>query len=145
MAFYFALGTVLRVRGIVEDQEERTLQTILFQISQAQDAISCIEEDIARSNEARSTEILKPSLGLNIHASYGELAELKRRKDEYDVRIRQLEEQRNRQLAVYKKAHRDREMLTDMRDAHLSTYESGLAREAQKAVDDNFSARRGRA
>src|SRR5690242_17020384 len=145
MAFYFALSTVLRVRGIVEDQEERALQNILSQISRAQDSIRRIEEDIFKANEARTTELLKPSLGLNLQASYEELAELKRRKDELADKVKGLEEQRDQQLAVYAKAHRDREMLTDMRDAHLSAYETGLAREAQKTLDDNFNARRARA
>jgi len=144
MAFYFALGTVLRVRGIVEDQEERTLQGILFKISQTRDTMNVIDEDINKSNMARIAEFLKPSLGMNVHAFYGELEELRCRKVQCEEQIKHLEEQRDKQLLVYEKAHRDREMLTDMRDQSLSAYQFGRTREEQKNLDDIFIARRSR-
>jgi hypothetical protein len=58
--------------------------------------------------------------------------------------MKKLEQLRQKQLKIYEAARRDREMLTDMRDVKRSAYESDVARTAQKTLDDNYIARRGR-
>jgi flagellar export protein FliJ len=144
MAFKFPLATVLRVRGIIEEREEGILQKILFDISQTFDALERIEVQIAKSDAARLADILKPSFGRDLHASYGEVKDLKQRRKELEAQIQKLEQARDVQLLIYEAARRDREMLTDMRQKKRTAYESDMSRSEQKTLDDNYNARRSR-
>jgi flagellar FliJ protein len=144
MAFQFPLATVLRVRGVIEEREERMLQKILFEIAQTVEALARTDADIAGSNDARRADVLKPFIGRNLHASYGEVKELKQSRNDIAGQIEKLEELRGRQLTVYEKARRNREMLTDICEEKRGLYESNMARLEQKALDDNYIARRGR-
>lgn len=144
MAFRFSLGSVLRVRGIVEEREERMLQSIQFELARAQESLARTQAELEGSAASRQAEIFKPFLGHNLHASYGEVKQLKESREALEERIKKLEQLRDRQLVVYQQARRDREMLTDMREEKRSVYESDLARDQQKTLDDNYIARRGR-
>ena len=144
MAFQFSLAAVLRVRGILEEREERMLQKILFEISQSFEALAQIDAEISGTNASRRAEILRPVVGHQIHVSYGEVKELKQKRIDVLDRIEKLEQLRDKQLILYEKARRNREMLTDMRDEKRSAYDSDLARSEQKTLDDNYIARRGR-
>src|SRR6266496_3537197 len=115
MSFHFSLATVLRIRGILEEREESMLQTILFEISHALEALARIDAEIAASDALRRRNVFKPFTGHHLHASYGELKELMQSKKELEAQIEKLEELRDRQLMVYEEARRNREMLTDMR------------------------------
>jgi flagellar export protein FliJ len=144
MAFEFSLATVLRVRGVLEEREERMLQTILFEISQTREILARTEAELEGSDASRREEIFKSFLGRNLHASYGEVKHLKQSRKVLEEQIEKLEQLRDRQLIVYQQARRNREMLTDMREEKRSAYESDVARDEQKALDDNYIARRGR-
>jgi flagellar export protein FliJ len=144
MAFQFSLDTVLRVRGIVEEREERLLQKILFETAQAVEGLAGIDAEIAKTDVSRHAEIFMPSIGHNLHASYADLKSLKQLRVEVAGKIEKLEQLRDRQFIVYAEARRNREMLTDMLEEKRGLYEGVLARSEQKSMDDNFIARRGR-
>jgi flagellar FliJ protein len=144
MGFQFSLATVLRVRGILEEQEERMLQRILFEITQTREALASTDSALAAVDVARSEDVLKPLIGYNIHAAYGQLEELKQNKNNLEEKMAKLEQLREQQVKIYEKARRNREMLTDMRDEKRSAYESDMSRLEQKTLDDVFISRRGR-
>lgn len=144
MPFQFPLATVLRVRGILEEQEERLLQKILFEIAQTRDSLERTNEAIAESDVARRADVLKPFIGRNLHDFYGEVNELKQTRKNLEEQLEKLEQLRARQIVAYETARRNREMLTSMHDEQRGEYESDLARLEQKAIDDNYIARRGR-
>lgn len=142
MAFQFSLAAVLRVRGILEEREERMLQRILFEISQARENLARTDADIAGSDALRCADILRPLVGREIHVSYGEVKELKQNRLELLGQIAKMEQLRDKQLILYQSARRNREMLTDMRDEKRDAYESDQSRSEQKTLDDNYIARR---
>jgi flagellar FliJ protein len=144
MAFQFPLASVLRFRGVLEEREERMLQKILCEISQVQEALVCVDAQIAASDALRRANLFKPIAGHDLHASYGEAKELMQLRKDLQEQIEKLEQLRDRQLAVYAAARRDREMLTGMREEKRCEYELEMARSAQKTIDDNYIARRGR-
>jgi flagellar export protein FliJ len=144
MAFQFPLATVLRFRSVLEEREERMLQRILFEISQVQETLARIDARIADSDASRRTAVFKPSVGHDLHASYGEVKELQQNKKDLEGQIRKLEQLRDRQFLSYAAARRDREMLTGMLEEKRSEYDSDMARGEQKTIDDNYIARRGR-
>jgi flagellar export protein FliJ len=144
MAFEFSLASVLRVRGIIEEREEGKLQKILSDISQTFDALELAHTQVAESDASRRADIFKPFIGLQLHASYAEVKEIKQRRHDLEGQIKKLEQARDGQLIVYEAARRNREMLTDMREKKLSAYESDMNKREQKTLDDNYIARRGR-
>jgi flagellar FliJ protein len=145
MSFQFPLATVLRVRGVVEEKEERMLQQINAEIAQAREVLTHIAVEIEELDAARRAEVFKSRSGHNIHAAYGRMNELKQNRKMFEDQIVKLEELRDRQIAIYEAARRNREVLTNMHDEKRTAYESDLARHEQKTIDDNFIARRGRA
>jgi flagellar FliJ protein len=144
MSFQFSLATVLRVRGIIEEQEERTLQKILSEIVRTKEALALTDTAIAKSDASRCVDILKPFLGHNLHAIYGEMKELKENRKNIEEQIVKLEELRDRQIKIYENARGNREMLFNMREEKRNEYESDIARLEQKTLDDVFISRRSR-
>jgi flagellar export protein FliJ len=144
MAFEFSLATVLRVRGIIEEREEGILQKILFDIAKIFDDLERTDAALAETDASRHADILKPCIGLQVHASYGELKQLKQHRKDLEGEIQKLEEARDGQLIVYEAARRNREMLTDMREKKRTAYDADANKREQKALDDNYIARRGR-
>jgi flagellar export protein FliJ len=144
MAFRFSLATVLRVRGIIEEREEALLQKILFDISKIFEDLERTDVQLAETDASRQADVLKPCIGLQLHASYGEVQELKQRRRDLAARIQELEQERDRQLSVYEAARRDREILTDMRERKRTAHDTDISKREQKILDDNYIARRGR-
>jgi flagellar export protein FliJ len=144
MAYKFPLATVLRVRGIIEEREEGILQKILFDISKVFDTLERTDSSLSESETSRYNEILKPSTGLQLQVSYGEVKALKQLRKDLEAQIQKLELERDEQLIVYQAARQNREMLTDMLEKHRNTYNSDLNKREQKTLDDNYIARRGR-
>jgi flagellar FliJ protein len=144
MAFHFSLATVLRVRAIIEEREEGKLQKILFDISKVFDDLERIDTRIEEADNSRHAEALKPCFGLDVHASYGEVKELKQRRKDFEDKIQKLEEARDKQLTIYEAAKKNREMLTDMREKKRTAYNTEMNKREQKTLDDNYIARRGR-
>jgi flagellar export protein FliJ len=144
MGFHFSLDSVLRIRGIVEEQEERMLQKILFEIAQTLEGIERTNSEIAGLDASRSADVFKTFVGYNIHASYEQVVALKERRKELEQKLEKLEQLRDRQLVVYTGARRNREMLTNMCEEKRGVYETDMARREQKTVDDNHMARRDR-
>jgi len=144
MAFVFSLGSVLRIRGMLEEQEERLLQKILFEITQTLEAIARVDGEIAGSNASRRADINKHVIGHDVHASYGGVERLKQFKIELGAKVEKLHELRGKQLLVYQAARRNREMLTDMCEEKRTAYDKDMARSEQKILDDNYIGRRGR-
>ena len=144
MAFQFPLATVLRFRGVLEEREERMLQRILSEISQVQETLTSIDSQIADSDASRRADVFKPFAGHDLHASYGEVKELQQSRKNLEEQIGKLEQLRDRQFIAYSTARRDREILSEMREEKRSEYDSEMARNEQKTIDDNYNARRNR-
>ena len=144
MAFKFSLDTVLRVRAILEEQEERMLQRILFEVIQCREAIVRIDAELSGTTALRRAEVNKQDIGHNIQASYGRVQQLKESRKEQEERLEKLIQLRDKQVKIYETARRNREMITDLRQEKRNAYEAEMARGEQKTLDDNFTARRGR-
>src|ERR1700744_4727640 len=101
MTFQFSLATVLRFRGMVEEREQGILQKILVDIAQTFDELERTDTQLEESNAMRRADILKPSIGLQLHAFYGEVTALKQRRKDLEGKMLKLEQARDEQLVVY--------------------------------------------
>jgi flagellar FliJ protein len=144
MGFQFSLNAVLRVRGILEEQEERMLQKILHGILRAREALAQIEARVSELDATRCANCFKPVIGHDIHAAYGELKELKQKRNNIQDKLKKLEELRDKQLIVYSKARQNREVLDAMCEEKRKAYELDMNHIEQKSLDDIFVSRRER-
>ncbi|HEY0309028.1 MAG TPA: hypothetical protein VGB94_12775 [Acidobacteriaceae bacterium] len=141
MPYKFSLATVLRFRMMREEREERMLQQILQKITQTLQTIVEIDAGIARLHAARAGEFSNPTTGKKIQTAYADVSDLQQSRKELEAQLEQLEQLKDRQLAVYAEARRDREMLTGMHNQQREVYTLDLVRREQMILDDNYIAR----
>jgi signal transduction histidine kinase len=144
MGFQFSLATVLRVRTIHEEREERMLQQILFQMAQTRQAVTASDTAISKANDLRAGDTDRSLIGRDIHDSYGQIEQLKMDRLQLTERLIKLEQLKEMQVKIYDAARQSREMLTDMRAKKRDLYDSDASRREQSVLDDNYIARRGR-
>ena len=141
MAFRFPLGTVLRVRTIQEEREERMLQQILAEIAQTTKLQADVQAAIVRVSTTRATQVAKQMTGSALHNHYGELTSLRQTQADLQLHRDKLEVLREKQLAIYSTARQNREMLSGLDDAQRAEYDIDMAKREQKQLDDIFGAR----
>jgi flagellar export protein FliJ len=139
MAFKFPLATVLRVRLIREEREERLLQQILFQIQQTMAQIAAVDTELIRVNEHRSKHVFQPMTAHLLQGSYSEIAYLRQTRLHLEGQLAQMEELKLKQLAIYEAARRDRKMLTEMRERQRNDFLFEVAKDEQRSIDEYFS------
>lgn len=144
MPFQFGLATVLQVRAAVEEREERLLQRIELQIAHTKHQIQRIDTAIRDAILAREQAVRSPIPAVHLMTMLEEEQSLEAAKTAFLQRLRELSEERRRQMKHYEAAHRDHEALLNMRKEQLALYEQEQARAQQKALDDLYLARRRR-
>jgi flagellar export protein FliJ len=144
MAFQFSLATVLRVRESVEKREERALQKIQFEIVRLLRGLEDLNAAIAHAHEEREQALLRSIPAGHLHTFQWEAQTALEKQKALHHQLRNLEQERDQQIQVYRAALRDREMLTDMLDKQRAAYDHEQARTQQKNLDDIFTARRHR-
>lgn len=142
MAYKFPLETLLRVRTLREEKEERTLQQIGAEIART----SKLQDDVARALErvgVKQSEHAGTALkGSDLHTHYAEISGLMQSREDLLLHRTKLEDLQNRQMKAYTAARQNREMLSDLSETKRSSYEADIAKREQKVIDDNFAARR---
>lgn len=144
MAFRFNLATVLRLREIAEEREERLLGQIHFQIGQAQQnlvEISAKRDEILRERQLRLEGKMSAAM---LQSSYGRVIAIDLAEKQMKEKLAKLESLRMQQMLAYKNAHRNRELLSEMREEQKKSFNAERTLREQKAMDDNFVARMAR-
>jgi flagellar export protein FliJ len=142
MAFRFSLATVLRLKEIAEEREERLLGQILQQIAQQMQRIADLEAQRADLIRRREAGLQQQMSAAELHISYGQMQSLEVKKKEAHVQLAKLESLRIQQVKIYETAHQNYELLTSMRVEHLELYRREQAKQEQGIMDDNFVSRR---
>jgi flagellar export protein FliJ len=142
MAFRFSLATVLRLREIAEEREERLLGQILQQIAQAVQMISDLETQRTNLIRQRETDLQSQMSAAELHISYAQLRALEDKQKQAREHLTKLETLRMQQLKVYEAAHQNRELLTGMREEQLDAHRLEQTKLEQSVMDDNFISRR---
>ena len=142
MGFRFSLQTVLRMRQIAEQREERAMEEILRKLAQQRQHLS----DLARL-KAQLVGQCETSLRLKTSAAemallQGQIQDLKDKEIKEEKQLAQLEEERQAQMNIYEAAHRDRELLSRMREQQVDEFKRIQTRKQQMQMDDVFSSRR---
>lgn len=141
MAFRFSLATVLRFRESVEKREELALQRVLLEVGRARREIEQLNAVIAAAHQARNEAMQNPLPASHIQDMLNDVAMAANRRKQLLESLETLERQLALQMQKYQDAHRDRQMLSDMRTKKRDAYEQEQTRTAQKVLDDIFGAR----
>ena len=142
MAFRFSLETLLRLREIAEQREERLLGQIEQQIAQSRQTLADLasqrEAEIRRREEALHQSISAVDL-MDSHMRVRALIGLEASGGKQLTKLTDLREQ---QMKIYQTAHRSSELLSGMRDDQQDAFCKEQVKQEQKAMDDHFSCRR---
>lgn len=141
MGFRFSLATVLRFLESVERREELALQAILAEIARTRRAIEELTMRIEAAHRARHDALQQPIAAFEIQSMCSEATTAADLRSLQLDKLAKLEQQRMKQLSVYRDAHRNRQMLTEMRTREQSAHERERNRTQQKFLDDMFAAR----
>jgi flagellar export protein FliJ len=141
MAFRFTLDAVLRFRESVEHSEEAVLLRIVQQIVETEQQLDQVEAEQVRIRESREQDLALKLPGVHLMDIAMRELELKTAADGLRSQLRQLEQERVNQLAVYQTARRDRQVLTELRQQQRQRHQLEQKRQEQKTLDDLFLAR----
>ena len=142
MSFRFSLATVLRLREIAEEREERLLGRISSQIAQARENLDNVQIQYADLLRRRELELERRMAAAELHISYGQMRALEEMQKNTQDELDKLEALRGQQLKAYEVAHRNRELLEGMREEQLQLFHLEQVRQNQKTMDDVFASRR---
>lgn len=145
MGFHFSLASVLRVRESIEAREERALHAMQANVTRVGQVIESLRSVIASRRQVRDEALQHCLTGGHLQSLICEEQSTERDVGLLLAQLQMLEKQRDEQVVVYRSAHRDREMLTDMLEKQKVIYERERLRTEQKRLDDLFISRRLRA
>lgn len=142
MAFRFSLATLLKLREIAEQREERLLGQIQGQIVQSRQSLA----DLAARREGlfrmREEALQQSTSAVDLLNSYEQVRVVERLEESSRAQLAKLETLRDQQMKIYQDAHRKAEVLTEMRGDQKELFYKELAKKEQGVMDDNFSSRR---
>jgi flagellar export protein FliJ len=138
MAFRYKLESILRLRYGIERQEEQRLYAIASTVARLRAEIARLEASRLAQKRSMLEELKYGASGAVLQfmalcdgASEERLKRLLRT-------LKECEEKRLEQLAVYQNAKQKREILKGLRDRQQYSYELECARHTQQDADEAF-------
>jgi flagellar export protein FliJ len=142
MAFRFSLATLLKLREIAEQREERLLGQIQGQIVQARQFLVDLAAQREELFRIREQALQQSTSAVDLLHSYEQVRNVERLEQSGREQIVKLETLRDQQMKIYQAAHRKAEVLTEMRSDQKEMFYKELTKKEQGVMDDNFSSRR---
>jgi flagellar export protein FliJ len=141
MGFQFSLASVLRLREIAEEREERLLQGIQSEIARASESLNSNAAELEALYASRDDNTLQRVLAADLHSSYAHIDRLSGSRNELIQQIEKLEELKDRQMISYRTVLQDREALDQIRDQKRSEHDARVAKREQNLMDDTFGSK----
>jgi flagellar FliJ protein len=141
MAFRFSLATVLRVREIAEEKEERLLTQILGQIAKTRQELNDLKAQVDMLVRRSAAELATTISAAQLQITYGQMRALELMQKDVSEQLSKLEMLRDQQMKIYAAARRNREVISQLREDQLDRFRYLLSRQEQALMDDNFAAR----
>ena len=141
MPFRFRLDAVLRFRESVELTEEAILHRIVREIAEANLELQEVNLKQAQLRAQRESDLARKLPAAHLVEIAEREQEFSQAADRLRQQLQQLDSQRVKQLAIYQRAHQDRQVLSELREQQLHSYGLDQRRQEQKMLDDMFLAR----
>lgn len=142
MAFRFPLETVLRLRQIAEEREERAMEQILREMAQQRQQLVDLAASRRQLIDQGETMLRGKIAAAELLLLRGQIRALEDREANGKKHLAHLEQQRQEQKKTYEAAHRNREILSRMREQQMEQFKRVQVRKEQIQMDDIFSCRR---
>jgi flagellar export protein FliJ len=117
------------------------LYRVVREIANAETELQQVKINQDRLREQRERELTLKLPAVHLLEIAEREFEFKNAAEALRLRLQKLETQRVKQLAIYQNAHRDRQVLSELRDQQRKAYELEQRRQEQKTLDDLFLAR----
>jgi flagellar FliJ protein len=138
MPFQFSLQAVLRCRESFEQRERQRLQMITREVVKSkhqrdeakQDRVKALAETQKKLHQGMTAVEMQYELACD-RARIQKITAL-------NEHIVKLEDLRQRQLEMFRKAQQQRKILENLRDRQFAAYQLILARREQQQMDDRF-------
>jgi flagellar export protein FliJ len=143
MGFQFSLATVLRLREIAEQREERLLTQILVQINSTRQSLDELKTQVNALLRRREQELQERTPAAQLHVNYAQMRALEAMQKDVTDQLAQLETLRLQQVKIYDAARCARELVAAVREQQFERFIYERARQEQMMMDDMFISRRG--
>jgi flagellar export protein FliJ len=138
MAFCFALAPILRLRQSVERQRTLELQNANLQVSRAKETLAQLERFLKDTDQSDAKGLRAGCTAAELQFA-GILREnLLRFRQELQSDIQKHELLRQKALAAYHQAYREREVLETLRAQQRRVYQQEQARHQQQEQDADY-------
>lgn len=144
MAFRFSLATLLRLKEIVAEREERLVGQIQSQIVQTTQTLGDLEMRRMQEIRCREVSLQSVSSAAEIASSYATVSSFEAMQQTGQEQLAKLDALRLQQMKIYEVAYRNKELLAGIKEDQHKIYLLARARQEQMTMDDNFSSRRPR-
>ena len=137
-----ALQVVLAVRRRREEAEERALVALQQQKQQVIETVERLEGEIAAWNALRQTEVQQLLSGMHHQANAVKNRHLQQRRKLAMSDLERLEDERCRQMTLYRAARSNREVISELEQRRKASVQAQQNLREQKRLEDMFLARR---
>jgi flagellar FliJ protein len=141
MSFRFKLDTVLRFRQSVEQVEEAALYRIVQEVTEVELELKQLQTKQVQLRAQREQDLTRMLPAVHLMEIAERELELEKATNILRGRMEELETRRLQQMAVYRAAHQDRQILSELRDRQRQAFQMEQRRQEQKTLDDLFLAR----
>jgi len=142
MPFRFPLQAVLHYRQSLEHQQELRLRTANQQVARVQHLIELADGHRQDLYASQSEELRQGISAAELQFGLLYEKELLRQRHELEQRLAQVQQLREQQREIFRRARQAREILENVRDRQLESYRKEGARREQRGLDDLFLLRR---
>jgi flagellar export protein FliJ len=140
MGFQFSLASVLRLRELAEEREERLLKGIQSEITRASENLNsnAAELNAVYASRDNTSQLI---LAADLHSSYAQIDKLSGSRNQLIQHIEKLEELKGRQMISYREVLQNREALDQIREQKRFEHETRVAKREQNLMDDTFGSK----
>jgi flagellar export protein FliJ len=142
MPFQFPLQAVLHFRQSVEHQQELRLRAANQQVARVQRLIEVADAQRQSLYANQSKELSEGVSAAELQFGLLYEKDLLRHRKELDPQLAQVQQLRDQQREIFRRARQARETLESVRDRQLEIYKKDAARREQRSLDDLFLLRR---
>lgn len=135
MPFRFALASILRLRQSIERQRTLQLQEANLKVTRAQQEVVQIDRFLANSDQSDLAMLGGGRTAAELQFVAALRKNLMAFREELQSEVRKLELLRQKALADYHQAYRDREILESLRARQRQTYQQEQTRRQQQELD----------
>lgn len=138
MAFHFALAPILRLRQSIERQRTLELQKANLEVSRAQETLARLERSLSDTTQADTQGLSAGCTGAELQFNAVLRENLLHFREELRADLSNLELLRQKALAAYHQAYREREILETLRARQRRVYQQEQAHRHQQEQDSDY-------